>query len=55
MTGYYGENCSLPCPKNCQGRLCDIVEGKCLGYVVGYTGRTSGYGKLNKLNTTCHQ
>nr|XP_022307841.1 uncharacterized protein LOC111113842 [Crassostrea virginica] len=29
--GYYGENCSLECPQNCQDGYCDIVEGTCFG------------------------
>ncbi|XP_078328098.1 uncharacterized protein LOC144623528 [Crassostrea virginica] len=36
--GYYGENCSIPCPNNCLEHLCDIVEGTCLDCVEGYTG-----------------
>ena len=28
--GYYGENCSIPCPMNCQERCCSITEGTCL-------------------------
>nr|XP_022307981.1 laminin subunit alpha-5-like [Crassostrea virginica] len=39
-SGYYGENCSIPCHQNCQGSHCDIVTGACLGCVVGYTGPT---------------
>nr|XP_022306632.1 protein draper-like isoform X1 [Crassostrea virginica] len=37
-TSSYGENCSLPCPENCQKQRCDIVEGRCLGCLTGYTG-----------------
>ncbi|XP_078330393.1 uncharacterized protein LOC144624461 [Crassostrea virginica] len=29
--GYYGGNCSLECPQNCQDGYCDIVEGTCFG------------------------
>ena len=34
--GYYGENCSIPCPKNCQDGQCNIVEGTCLRCLTGY-------------------
>nr|XP_022307742.1 protein draper-like [Crassostrea virginica] len=33
---FYGENCSLSCPRNCQEGHCDIVEGNCLGCLPGY-------------------
>nr|XP_034321094.1 receptor-type tyrosine-protein phosphatase epsilon-like [Crassostrea gigas] len=36
--GFYGEDCSLPCPQNCQEGHCHIVDGTCLGCVPGYTG-----------------
>ncbi|XP_078328964.1 uncharacterized protein LOC111115084 [Crassostrea virginica] len=38
--GYYGENCSIPCPQNCLQRRCHITEGTCLGYrcATGYRG-----------------
>nr|XP_034322178.1 multiple epidermal growth factor-like domains protein 10 [Crassostrea gigas] len=36
--GMYGENCSLPCPQNCQESHCDIVDGTCLGCSDGYKG-----------------
>nr|XP_022310311.1 uncharacterized protein LOC111115761 [Crassostrea virginica] len=48
--GYYGENCSTPCPQNCQERHCHITEGTCLGCKLGHKGHkcnqgcpTSGY------------
>ncbi|XP_065924918.1 receptor-type tyrosine-protein phosphatase alpha [Magallana gigas] len=31
--GYYGENCSIPCPQNC---FCHIINGTCLDCVAGY-------------------
>ncbi|XP_061190089.1 multiple epidermal growth factor-like domains protein 10 [Saccostrea echinata] len=37
-SGVYGENCTLPCPRNCQEGFCNIVDGTCLGCVVGYKG-----------------
>nr|XP_034322207.1 uncharacterized protein LOC105345149 isoform X3 [Crassostrea gigas] len=37
VTGYYGEDCSLRCPQNCQEGHCHIVDGTCLGCVPGYT------------------
>lgn len=38
--GYYGEDCSLRCPHNCQDNHCDIVNGTCMGCVPGYKGPT---------------
>ena len=38
--GYYGENCSIPCPENCLGGLCDSVNGTCFGCLDGYSGPT---------------
>ncbi|XP_065925642.1 scavenger receptor class F member 2 isoform X2 [Magallana gigas] len=40
IPGYYGEDCSLPCPQNCQEGHCHIVDGTCLGCVPGYKGPT---------------
>uniref|UniRef100_A0A8W8P5J4 EGF-like domain-containing protein n=1 Tax=Magallana gigas TaxID=29159 RepID=A0A8W8P5J4_MAGGI len=37
-SGYYGEDCSLQCPPNCQEGYCSIVDGTCLGCRVGYRG-----------------
>lgn len=36
--GFYGENCSIPCPKNCQEDHCNIVDGACIGCTPGYLG-----------------
>eukprot|EP00105_Crassostrea_gigas_P046603 XP_019930751.1 PREDICTED: uncharacterized protein LOC105347965 [Crassostrea gigas] len=36
--GYYGENCSTPCPENCKGGDCNIVDGTCISCVQGYKG-----------------
>lgn len=36
--GFYGYNCSLPCPQNCQEGHCDIENGTCLGCIPGYKG-----------------
>ncbi|XP_061180693.1 uncharacterized protein LOC133189315, partial [Saccostrea echinata] len=36
--GFYGENCDLACPRNCQEGHCNIVSGSCLGCVTGYRG-----------------
>ncbi|XP_078330388.1 uncharacterized protein LOC144624458 [Crassostrea virginica] len=36
--GYYGENCSLDCPQNCQNGYCDSVEGTCLACKIGFIG-----------------
>eukprot|EP00105_Crassostrea_gigas_P046077 XP_019930225.1 PREDICTED: multiple epidermal growth factor-like domains protein 10 [Crassostrea gigas] len=40
IPGYYGEDCSLSCPQNCQEGHCHIVDGTCLGCVPGYKGPT---------------
>lgn len=37
-SGFYGEDCSLQCPPNCQEGYCSIVDGTCLGCSVGYRG-----------------
>ena len=42
--GFYGENCSIPCPHNCH---CHIVEGTCLGCLPGYRGVTCNDGNEN--------
>nr|XP_022309660.1 multiple epidermal growth factor-like domains protein 10 isoform X2 [Crassostrea virginica] len=66
--GRYGENCSIPCPQNCQEGRCDIVEGTCLGCINGYHGprccRECGSGTFGREcreicgkcmgNNTCH-
>ncbi|XP_078330386.1 uncharacterized protein LOC144624455 [Crassostrea virginica] len=36
--GYYGENCSLECPQNCQYGYCDSVEGTCPACRPGFMG-----------------
>ncbi|XP_078330387.1 uncharacterized protein LOC144624457 [Crassostrea virginica] len=36
--GYYGENCSLECPQNCQDGYCDSMEGTCLACKPGFIG-----------------
>ncbi|XP_078330382.1 uncharacterized protein LOC111112904 [Crassostrea virginica] len=36
--GFYGENCSLDCPQNCQNGYCDSVEGTCLACKRGFIG-----------------
>eukprot|EP00105_Crassostrea_gigas_P046560 XP_019930708.1 PREDICTED: uncharacterized protein LOC105347850 [Crassostrea gigas] len=38
IKAYFGQNCSRPCPINCQERRCDINTGHCLGCVPGYKG-----------------
>ncbi|XP_078328063.1 uncharacterized protein LOC144623506 [Crassostrea virginica] len=38
--GYYGENCSIECPQNCQDGYCDIVEGNCFRCAHQYIGPT---------------
>ncbi|XP_061190945.1 multiple epidermal growth factor-like domains protein 10 [Saccostrea echinata] len=34
----YGENCTKPCPDNCQEHRCDIITGECLGCATGFRG-----------------
>ena len=48
LPGYYGENCSTPCPVNCLDGLCDTVNGTCNGCLDGYSGSTcsEGYSHL---------
>ncbi|XP_078328422.1 uncharacterized protein LOC111112524 [Crassostrea virginica] len=36
--GFYGKNCSLECPQNCQDGYCDSVEGTCIDCKSGYIG-----------------
>lgn len=43
--GFYGENCSKPCHKNCQEGHCHITEGTCLGCQAGYRGPMCNEGK----------
>ena len=57
--GVYGENCSVPCPQNCQEGHCHIVEGTCLGCIPGYRGVTCNDGNEKKqralsINTICY-
>ncbi|XP_061194995.1 multiple epidermal growth factor-like domains protein 11 [Saccostrea echinata] len=37
-TGYYGPDCSHPCPDNCLHQYCHIETGACLGCKPGYQG-----------------
>nr|XP_034321253.1 multiple epidermal growth factor-like domains protein 10 [Crassostrea gigas] len=54
--GYYGEDCSFPCPQNCQEGHCHIVNGTCLGCVDGYRGTTCNEQCLNQTyGTECQQ
>ena len=47
MPGFYGENCSIPCPVNCQGTICDVIEGTCLGGCAsGYLGEMCSEGNI---------
>ncbi|KAH9503047.1 hypothetical protein Btru_075814 [Bulinus truncatus] len=37
--GYYGTNCTSPCPKNCKAGECDVQSGHCNeGCIAGYDG-----------------
>ena len=42
--GYYGENCSIPCPVNCRDGLCDKENGTCYSCLDGYSGPTCNEG-----------
>ena len=48
--GFYGENCSKPCPQNCQEGHCHITEGTCLGCIAGYRGPNCSKGESYWLN-----
>ena len=37
--GYYGENCSAPCPSNCQESRCDASTGHCQSFKPGCQGQ----------------
>nr|XP_034322183.1 multiple epidermal growth factor-like domains protein 10 isoform X3 [Crassostrea gigas] len=37
---YYGQHCSIPCPRNCQEGHCHMIDGTCLGCNDGYRGPT---------------
>ncbi|XP_056002464.1 multiple epidermal growth factor-like domains protein 10 [Ostrea edulis] len=36
--GVYGSSCNIPCPENCQDKICNIVNGTCFGCLPGWTG-----------------
>lgn len=46
QTGYYGQDCSIPCSKNCDvSRECDRFTGQCNeGCKEGWTGNTCDQG-----------
>ena len=44
-SGYYGDNCSVECPQNCQDDNCDIVRGNCPGCKPGLIGPRCDIGK----------
>lgn len=48
-SGYFGNECSLVCPKNCQESRCHIQTGYCLGCIPGYEG--VGCNKVCSNNT----
>nr|XP_022312235.1 uncharacterized protein LOC111117410 [Crassostrea virginica]XP_022312236.1 uncharacterized protein LOC111117410 [Crassostrea virginica] len=39
-SGYYGQNCSTPCPSNCLEKMCNINTGHCVSCSPGYHGLT---------------
>ena len=47
ISGYYGENCSLPCPQHCLAGLCDSQDGACRSCIAGYTGPKCEEGLCN--------
>ena len=42
--GYYGENCSIPCPVNWLDGLCHTENGTCYGRLYGSSGPTCNEG-----------
>nr|XP_022297215.1 scavenger receptor class F member 2-like [Crassostrea virginica] len=36
--GLYGDDCALPCPVNCLGKVCDVTDGTCGNCSDGWTG-----------------
>ena len=44
--GYYGENCSIPCPVNCLDGLCDTENGTCYRCPNGSSGPTCNKGNF---------
>ncbi|XP_078330397.1 uncharacterized protein LOC111112079 [Crassostrea virginica] len=53
--GYYGENCSLECPQNCQDGYCDVMEGTCLGCAHRYIGPTCDDCPSGLYGSNCSQ
>nr|XP_022303551.1 laminin subunit alpha-2-like isoform X2 [Crassostrea virginica] len=60
--GYYGENCSLECPQNCQDGYCESVEGTCFACKPGHIGPRCtqgcsdgqyGYNCVENCSITC--
>uniref|UniRef100_A0A8W8P2J8 EGF-like domain-containing protein n=1 Tax=Magallana gigas TaxID=29159 RepID=A0A8W8P2J8_MAGGI len=51
--GYYGENCSTPCPENCKNGDCDIVDGTCISCVPGYRGSMCNKACEGKYGMNC--
>uniref|UniRef100_A0A8W8P5G3 EGF-like domain-containing protein n=1 Tax=Magallana gigas TaxID=29159 RepID=A0A8W8P5G3_MAGGI len=51
--GYYGENCSTPCPENCENGDCDIVDGTCISCVPGYKGSMCNKACEGKYGMNC--
>ncbi|XP_048750500.2 multiple epidermal growth factor-like domains protein 11 isoform X2 [Ostrea edulis] len=58
VPGYYGPDCSIPCPDSCRYTYCHIETGACLGCKPGYQGHQCQlpcspqyYGEL--CNETC--
>ena len=44
--GYYGKDCNITCPQNCQDNRCNIKNGTCLGCSVGYKGQKCEQGYI---------
>lgn len=51
--GYYGENCSLQCPRNCEEGHCNIVDGTCMSCVDGYSGPYCNNGSCVSSEMLC--
>lgn len=46
QTGYFGDDCSLACPRNCQERRSHIHTGYCLGCLPGYKEESCNKSKI---------
>lgn len=52
---YYGEDCNMTCPTNCQERRCEINTGHCLGCIAGYHGQNCSQSMYLKIEIINHK